>query len=80
MWSIVWLIVGGIIAGIIGGIAFAGAVTEVTEAETVEEASDSILGAMVVMIAGTFIGGIISAIGIFATIVKIVTEAVQEAK
>jgi len=80
LWSIVWWIVGGIIAGIICGMAVLGAWGALAEAATVEEAMTTVMGALVLMIAGFLIGGIISIIGVFATIVKIVTEAVQQAK
>jgi hypothetical protein len=77
LWSIVWGIIGGVIFLIIGGAGWFGAIGAIIADPT---DISPIMGAMGLMIAGGVIGGIISGIGMYATMVKIIVETVQELK
>jgi hypothetical protein len=76
LWCIVWGIIGGIIVLVIGGFSllslFTGNVNTITTSQVVN--------AFVGMMAGAIVGSIISTIGMFATIVKITLESVEEKK
>lgn len=79
LWSIVWGIIGGVIFAIIGGAAWFGAIGAIM-ADPANPDLSAIWGAMGLMIAGGVIGGLISQIGLYATLVKKIVETVQELK
>jgi len=80
LWSIVWGIIGGVIFLLISGAAWLGAIGAIMADPTNPANISAIWGAMGLMIAGSVIGGIISSIGLYATLVKKIVETVQELK
>jgi hypothetical protein len=76
LWSILWGIVGGIIGAFIsGGSLFTFALDPMAYQDP-----SAMAGMFLGMMAGVFIGALIAAIGMFASVVKIVVEATEEAK
>ncbi|MFQ6064455.1 MAG: hypothetical protein ACE5L6_03165 [Candidatus Bathyarchaeia archaeon] len=74
LWSIVWGIVGGIIGAILsGGALFA----VITNPAAITDPT-AMAGAMMGIFAGVLIGSLIASIGVFASMVKIITEAAEE--
>jgi len=79
LWSIVWIIVGSIIGSIIGGAALLG--TLMTEMAKTEPNFGNIMAGFGLAMVGFAIGGIISTILVYATILKITMEStLEEAK
>ncbi|MFQ5758390.1 MAG: hypothetical protein ACE5IF_01785 [Candidatus Bathyarchaeia archaeon] len=79
LWSIVWGIIGGIISMIIGFAGMMGMLGAIATGDPAQILT-AFMGAMGAVIAGAVIGGIITWIGIFATLVKKIVETVQELK
>jgi hypothetical protein len=79
LWSIVWIIIGTIIGAVIGGAALFG--TLMSEMSKTTPDFGVIMGGFVLAMVGFAIGGIISTILVYATILKITMETtLEEAK
>ncbi len=76
LWSILWGIIGAIIGAIISG----GSLMTMFMDPTALLSPTAMAGAMLGMLAGIFIGSLIALIGMYAAMVKIITEAVEELK
>ena len=76
LWSIVWGIIGAIIGIVISG----GSLFAIIMDPTALTSPSTMAGAMLGMFAGIFIGSLIAMIGMYAAMVKIITEAVEELK
>jgi len=73
LWSIVWGIVAGAVMLVVGGGAFFAILANPTN-------SSAWAGGLTLFIVGAIIGGLISAIGNYATIVKVTLESIEETK
>ena len=73
LWSIVWAVVGGIVGCIAGGGALFTALPAMRSGDP-----SVMIGAIIGILAGGIAGGLITSIGIYATIVKITLESVKE--
>jgi hypothetical protein len=79
LWSIVWIIIGTVIGAVIGGAALFG--TLMSEMSKATPDFGVIMGGFVLAMVGFAIGGIISTILVYATILKITMETtLEEAK
>jgi len=73
LWSIVWGIVGGVIIMVFGRSAIFAIIANPTN-------TSAWAGGLALFVIGALIGGLISAIGNYATIVKITLESIEETK
>jgi len=79
LWSIVWIIVGTVIGSIIGGAGFFGAL--MSEMGKTTPNWGNVMAGFVLAMVGFAIGGIITTILVYATILKITMEStLEEAK
>lgn len=82
LWCILWVIVGALIFAIISGaslLPFVDVILNPTpEAFTPETLARTMPPIIIGVIAGIFIGSLIAVIGVFASLVKVVTDAVEE--
>ncbi len=72
LWTILWAIIGGVIALAISGGSLLALITNPTGGVAA--------GAMVGIFAGIFVGALVSSIGNYATLVKIILESKEETK
>ena len=74
LWSIVWGIIGGIVAIAISG----GAIFSMFSNPSFYSNPSSIMGAVAGIFVGALLGGLIAAIGSYATIIKVTLESLEE--
>lgn len=82
LWCILWVIVGSLIFGVIGVGSLLPLVDVILNPTPEKLAPEALAGAMlptiIGVIVGIFICSFIALIGVFASIVKVVTDAVEE--
>lgn len=79
LWSILWWLIGAVIAIIISGGAMLSIIstTQMAPLTTTEAISQS-LGSVLLTTTGLLIGGLVSSIGVYATVIKHSVEAAIE--
>ena len=82
LWCILWVIVGALIFTIISMgslLPFVDVILNPTPEALTPEALVGTMGQIIIgVIAGIFIGSLVAFIGVFASVVKVVTDAVEE--